>query len=398
MAVDIRLPRLGWSMEKGSLAAWHKKDGEHVSSGEILFSVEGDKAVQEIESLDEGILKIPPDSPEPGQEVPVGTLLGYLVEESELADFTFPAAGAAPAEAPAPAAAPAPAGAPEAPAAKAPAKAAAPAVPAQPEPAPAPAGRQAVSPYARKLAGEMGVDLKGLKGSGTSGRVAARDVQAAAEARPAPLVRAWATGAAAPAGALGVTLSTEADAAELQRLQADLAKVLAARKQSSPTLRDLALRAALVALAEQPEVAARMADGAAWVPERVDVLVETVSDEEPLQALVRDAANKGPMMLAAEVAAAQPLGEGDEPSLTVWVLGADDVEVSLPPMGAGGSPTLGLGGIVVKPAVVGDTVAPRPRMTLTLTFDRRALAGASAAKYLKTVRALIEEPYLWLAI
>ncbi|MHB0856302.1 MAG: 2-oxo acid dehydrogenase subunit E2 [Anaerolineae bacterium] len=390
MVVEIRLPRLGWNMEKGSLAAWHKKDGERVSSGETLFSVEGDKAVQEIESLDEGILKISPDAPEPGQEVPVGTLLGYLVAEAELASFDF-----GPAEPVVPAAdasaEPARVAAPEE-AAVAPPQAEAPATP-------APGGRQAVSPYARKLAQELGVDLAGLRGSGTSGRVAARDVQAAAAAGPAPSVRerVRAQGVAAPAGAVAVTLTTEADAAELRRLQADLERVLTARKQLVPTLRDLALRAALAALAEQPEVAARLFGDALWVPERLDVLVETVDSDVALQAFVRDAASKGPQALAAEVAAAELPGEGDEPALTVWALGVEDVDVCLPPLGAGGGPTLALGSVVTRPTVVGDTVVPRPRMALSLTFDRRALAGGLAAKYLKTVRDLIEEPYLWLA-
>ena len=89
MPFEVVLPRLGWNMEVGQLGEWLKKDGERVEAGEILFTIEGDKATQEVEALDSGILRIPPDLPPPGKEVPVGTLLAYLVEPGELADFKF---------------------------------------------------------------------------------------------------------------------------------------------------------------------------------------------------------------------------------------------------------------------------------------------------------------------
>ena len=83
MPFEVVLPRLGWNMETGRLGEWLKRDGERVEAGELLFTVEGDKATQEVEALDSGILRIPPDAPPPGQEVPVGTLLGYLLAPGE---------------------------------------------------------------------------------------------------------------------------------------------------------------------------------------------------------------------------------------------------------------------------------------------------------------------------
>ena len=76
MPFEVVLPRLGWNMETGRLGEWLKRDGERVAAGELLFTVEGDKATQEIEALDSGILRIPPDAPPPGKEIPVGTVLG----------------------------------------------------------------------------------------------------------------------------------------------------------------------------------------------------------------------------------------------------------------------------------------------------------------------------------
>jgi pyruvate dehydrogenase E2 component (dihydrolipoamide acetyltransferase) len=76
MPIEIIVPRLGWSMEEGAFVAWLKKDGEQVRAGEPLFSIEGDKAVQEIESLDSGILRIAPDAPKPAKLFAWGTFSG----------------------------------------------------------------------------------------------------------------------------------------------------------------------------------------------------------------------------------------------------------------------------------------------------------------------------------
>ena len=83
MPFEVVMPRLGWNMEKGSLGSWLKQDGDRVEAGEILFTVEGDKATQEVEALESGILRIPEDSPSPGVEVPVGTLLAYILQPGE---------------------------------------------------------------------------------------------------------------------------------------------------------------------------------------------------------------------------------------------------------------------------------------------------------------------------
>src|SRR5262245_42274384 len=108
MAVEVVMPRLGWDMEEGSLVEWLKKDGETVQPGEIMCTIEGDKAVNEVESLDSGVLRIPPDSPPPGAKVPVGTVLAYLVGPGEAPPFELAparAASVAPVDGAAPAAA-----------------------------------------------------------------------------------------------------------------------------------------------------------------------------------------------------------------------------------------------------------------------------------------------------
>jgi pyruvate dehydrogenase E2 component (dihydrolipoamide acetyltransferase) len=80
VAVEVVMPRLGWTMETGSVAEWLKHDGDVVQAGDILFTVETDKVAQEVESMDSGILRMPPDSAPTGTTVPVGAVLAYLVQ------------------------------------------------------------------------------------------------------------------------------------------------------------------------------------------------------------------------------------------------------------------------------------------------------------------------------
>jgi pyruvate dehydrogenase E2 component (dihydrolipoamide acetyltransferase) len=177
MPFEVVMPRLGWNMETGRLGEWLKKEGEHVEAGELLFTVESDKAVQEVEALESGTLRIPADAPPPGEEVAVGTLLGYLLAEGEQPPFAAPAPAAG---------GPAPA-----------------------EPASLPAttegqaaeqrpgrrtGEPTISPRARRVARELNVTWSGLKGSGRTGRIVERDVRQAAGAqrfaeRISPLAR-----------------------------------------------------------------------------------------------------------------------------------------------------------------------------------------------------------------
>jgi pyruvate dehydrogenase E2 component (dihydrolipoamide acetyltransferase) len=318
MAYEVTIPRLGWSMEVGTLAEWHKEDGDRVEAGEILFTVEGDKALQEVEALESGILRIPPDSPPPGQELPVGTLLAYILEPGEEAPFEGTAASV-PTQAAASSLAGPELATPEL----------APPAPARVEPTPAPtAGRDkdglpAISPRARRVAEELGVDWTVLQGSGRTGRIVERDVRGAAEAgvpelpiKISPVARRLAEEAgldlaelaaarrgariqrqdveaaiadregvppmAPPTAAEGealpvtqirrviaqrmaesahttaaVTLTTEADATELVALREEIKTTLSPRDLAVPTYTDLMVKLTGVALKEHPMLNAR---------------------------------------------------------------------------------------------------------------------------------------------
>src|SRR5580693_6937725 len=90
MPVEIKVPRLGWSMEEGTFVEWLKRDGEFVEAGQPLFAIEGDKAIQDVEAIGSGILRISPRAPESGAPVRVGVTVAFLVTADEVDPFAGP--------------------------------------------------------------------------------------------------------------------------------------------------------------------------------------------------------------------------------------------------------------------------------------------------------------------
>lgn len=149
MAHEIRVPRLGWSMEVGTFLGWRKQDGERVAVGEPVFELEGEKAAQEIEALEAGVLRIAPDSPALGTEVSVGRLIGYLLEAGEPDPFAQD-----PQDSPAPDVADAVF-----------------------SDADAPSSSRPLSPAARRRARELGMQTTPRMGTGKRGRVTRQDIE-----------------------------------------------------------------------------------------------------------------------------------------------------------------------------------------------------------------------------
>lgn len=167
MPIEIIVPRLGWSMEEGAFVAWLKKDGELVKAGEALFSIEGDKAVQEIESIDSGILRIAGNGPKPGDAIRVGDLLGHLLTGNEATPQPVAVKPSGVATKPTPAAQPIAINPP--PTVQAPTQ------------LPSYATRvPAISPRAVRVAAELGVDWTTVTGTGRTGRIRERDIRTAA--------------------------------------------------------------------------------------------------------------------------------------------------------------------------------------------------------------------------
>jgi len=166
MPINILMPALSPTMEKGNLARWLKKEGDSIKSGDVLAEIETDKATMEVEAVDEGVLaKIV--VPAGTQDVKVNELIGVIAGEGEDAK-SVASAGASPAKAPAPA-----------PVAAAAAPASAPVAAAPAPVAKSANGRTPSSPLARRLAKEAGIDIAAIAGTGPHGRVVERDVKAA---------------------------------------------------------------------------------------------------------------------------------------------------------------------------------------------------------------------------
>ena len=197
MPINILMPALSPTMEKGNLARWLKKEGDKVKSGDVLAEIETDKATMEVEAIDEGVLaKIV--VAEGTQDVAVNQLIAIIASEGEDMKAVATSGGA-----------PARAEAVPAPAASAPVAAAAIPVPAAaPAAKPNGAGRIASSPLARRLAKEAGLDLSAISGTGPHGRIVERDVKAAQAGGGAKAPAAQGAKPSAPAMAKGMSDET----------------------------------------------------------------------------------------------------------------------------------------------------------------------------------------------
>ncbi len=398
MAEEIVMPRLGWTMTEGTLIAWLKEDGEVVEAGELLFTVESDKSVSEVETFSGGVLHIPPAAPQPGDAVAVGTVLGYLLEPGEEKPSgvaVVPETTAHPAR---------PSAVPDAPRA------------AEPQPVPASTALGPVpkiSPRARRLAAELGVDWRLLRGEGRTGRISVSDVQEAAQAadiascateiRPVSRVRktiAEHLGASARA-TVAVTLTTEADATELAGVRSGLRD---SQGPEAPTYDALLVKLTAMALGEHPLLNASWHEGGIRVHRAAHVGVAVNTDDGLLVPVIRDARAKGLQEIAADVrslstkARERRLMPDDMKggTFTITNLGAYGIDTFTPVINLPEAAILGIGRIAEKPAVYDGRVVPRARMALSLTFDHRVLDGAPAARFLDRVRTFVEQPHLWL--
>jgi pyruvate dehydrogenase E2 component (dihydrolipoamide acetyltransferase) len=405
MATKVTVPRLGWNMDEGVFVAWLKADGQRVRPGEMIYSLEGDKAIQEVESLDGGILRIPPDAPRPGERVIVGALLAYLVNEGERAPFEGQSPGAAPGVA---------AGRSHAPAKSGTARhSTAPSSPRGAQRVGGPA--KAISPRARRVAAELGIDWRALDGSGRAGRIRERDVRAAATQAPpgacgpkspgansVPLTAARRTIARrmleSARSTAPVTLTTKADATELvawrRKVQA------AAGGAIAPGYTEILIKLAAEALKEHPHLNARLEGEQMLLFDEINIGFAVDTPWGLVVPVIRDV---GQLNLAGVAAGSRELVERalarrllpqemEEGTFTVTNLGAYGVDAFTPIINHPQCAILGVGRIRREPAVAGEEIVAREMVTLSLTFDHRLVDGAPAARFLRTIAALVETP------
>jgi pyruvate dehydrogenase E2 component (dihydrolipoamide acetyltransferase) len=388
MAAAITVPRRGWSMDEGTFAGWLKRDGDRVRPGEPLFVLESDKAAEEIEALDAGTLRIPPDAPGRGATVRVGQVLAYLVAEGEAAPSSC---GGRPMPAPVPQGRAAQESAPPA--------------------AAGPRRKRAISPRARRAAAELGVDWSGLQGSGRNGRIRERDVRAATTGRPAGRLiphtnirrMIAARMVAGVTQAAPVTLTVRADAGNLVSLRQQF-KEAVATGEAVPGYTDLVLKLAAVALRQHPLLQAQWRDDGLFVPERIDIAVAVDTDAGLLAPVVRGVDTLTVRQIVAQsrdlIARARAgrlsADEMRDATFTVTNLGGLGIDAFTPILHLPQCAVLGLGRIAREPVVRDDRIVPSFVTTLSLTFDHRAVDGAPAARFLDTLRRCLEQPAPWL--
>ncbi len=443
-STQVTLPQLGESVTEGTISRWLKAVGDQVEADEPLVEVSTDKVDTEIPAPVSGVLLqilVAEDG-----VAPVGAVLG-VIGAADAAPV--PAAAPAPA-APAPAAAPAPT---PAPAASAPAPQAATPAPAAPAPtpaAPAPAPSRAsgpaevyVTPLVRKMAAEAGVELTEVTGTGVGGRIRKQDIQAAAEAKRAAAAAAAAPKPAAPS-APAAAAAPSADAAKrgttekMTRLRATIAKRMVESLQVSAQLTatvevDLTVISKLRAKVKD-DFRAREGVGLSYLPfiakattealkqfPKVNATIDTeagtitYADAEHLGIavdtekglLVPVVADAGTLSLAG---LAKKIGDlaartraskvtPDELSggtFTITNYGSAGTLFDTPIINQPQVAILGTGAIVKRPMVVedpalGEIIAVRDMMYLSMSYDHRLVDGADAARFLSFIKARLEE-------
>jgi len=439
MPIKVLMPALSPTMTEGKLAKWVVKEGDTVDSGDVMAEIETDKATMEVEAVDEGVIgKIL--VAEGTDNVAVNEVIALLLEDGEdesaldgadTSSDATPAAAPTEKEKPAAAAEEKSAPAEEAPAPKA-------------SPATASSGGDRIfaSPLARRIAGQEGLDLAKISGSGPKGRIVKRDVEEAIKSgsakagadAPAKTDKADAPAAApvAPAGIDAGMLELLPDYEEIpnsgmrktiaKRLTAaardiphfnvsadiEMDALLAMRKELNSregadykiSVNDFIIKAVAIALKRQPDCNVAYTDDAILKFDRVDMAMAVAIDGGLITPIIKDAGSKGLATISAE--AKELAGKAREGKLqpheyqggtfSISNLGMFGVKsfnsIINPPQGG----ILSVGGAEQRPVVKDGALAIASIMSLTLAVDHRCIDGGTAAGLMKELKGILEDP------
>jgi len=444
MAQEVQMPKLGQTMEEGTIERWLKKEGDTVTKGEPLFEVTTDKATLEVEAFVSGtLLKVLVNE---GDTVPVNEVIAFVGEKGEAIPETVaqkaPAAPKKEAAKAAPAAAGAPAG-----------KAAAPAMPAatrtvtpaeqikasprarklsEAEKVPlgiirgsGPEGRiieedveryiesirnLKIAPVAREIAYQQSVDLTQVKGKGADGRIMKEDVESAAKAPMAAAgameVRREELTAMRKVVGQRMTLSKTTVPHFYLTMDVDMSRAIAFRKElnaknnAKVSFNDLIIKACGESMKEMPRANAAFRDDHIELMSRADISLAVALDGGGLMVpVVRDVQNKDYLQIWRDTqeliqkARSKHLTPDDYEGgcMTISNLGMMDVDNFTPIINPGQSCILGIGKIQDRVVVRDGGIHIRPIMTVTLAVDHRVMDGAEGAKFLGGVKKALEE-------
>ena len=444
MATKVVMEALSPTMEEGRLVKWLKNEGDQIKNGETLAEVETDKAIMELVARGEGVLR--KRLLNENDAAPVGQLIAVIASPDENIDALVSGAGggaAAGTAASAPANASETAGAspvPRAPSqsqgeastppqqkvAGAPPSAPPPGRPAAP-PAPAPAasgngGRMRSSPLARRMASESGLDLQGVQGSGPGGRIIKRDIEAAVAAggarqqpaaarfvpagedyRDTPLTQIRKTIAKRLSESIGPIptfyLTAEFDMERVAEMRTAMA---AMGDEFKVSFNDIVLKAVATALVQHPEVNAHWLGDKIRYFNRVHVGMAVAIEDGLITPVIFDADRKRMSEISREArelakrARERKLKPEEYTGSTFSVsnlgmFGIDQFTAIINPPEVG---ILAIGALEEKPVVIDGEIRSRKRMRVTMSCDHRVVDGALGAKFLQTLRRLIENPLM----
>jgi pyruvate dehydrogenase E2 component (dihydrolipoamide acetyltransferase) len=429
MPTEILMPALSPTMEEGTLSKWHVKEGDTVSSGDILAEIETDKATMEFEAIDEGVIgKIM--IAEGTEGVKVNAVIAVLLEDGETAADIGTTSAAGPAAQPAAAAEAAPTGSPET-AAPAPA-------------APVKDGtRVFATPLARRIAADKGLDITSVAGSGPHGRIVKADIEnAQAGAVAAPVASAPVSAAAAPTGpSTDAVLKTYANRPHQEIKLDGMRKIIASRlteaKQTVPhfylrrdihldallefrsqlnkqleqrgiklSVNDLIIKACALALQQIPEANAVWAGDRTLQFEKSDVAVAVAIEGGLFTPVLQDAESKSLSALSAEMKdlaarardrklAPHEYNGGSFAISNLGMFGIDNFDAIINPPHAA---ILAVGAGTKKPIVGADgELTVGTVMSTTLSVDHRVIDGALGANLLNAIKGNLENPMMMLA-
>lgn len=419
-ATLVTMPKMSDTMQEGVIASWLKKEGDEISSGDILAEVETDKATMELEAYEDGTLLY--IGPKAGDAVPIDGVLAVIGEKG--ADYQallkqHEANKGGKKEQPAKddKAAQAAEKAPEATKVN--------------DATTADGGRIKASPLAKKLAEEKGYDLSKIKGSGDNGRIVKKDVE---EYKPtqetaAATGKTEAKGQAAPAIALPEVVGEESyEEVNVSQMRKTIAKRLAESKYSAPhfyltmeidmdkaiearksinelspvkvSFNDLVLKATAAALRQHPNVNVSYLGDKMRFNKHIHIGVAVAVDEGLLVPVVRFADNKSLSHIAAEV---KDLGQRarnkqlqpkdwEGSTFTISNLGMFGIEEFTAIINPPDACILAVGGIKQTPVVKNGQIVPGNVMKVTLSCDHRAVDGAVGSAFLQTLKGLLEDP------
>jgi pyruvate dehydrogenase E2 component (dihydrolipoamide acetyltransferase) len=398
MAISVVMPALELTQETGKLVSWRKKEGEAVTKGETLLEVETDKAVVEVEALADGFLA--GIKAQEGDVIPVGRTIAWIVEKGEAppADES-PTGGAA----------------------NATAKVATPQELKAASSGAEPAGAKArISPKARRLAGELNVDLDSVKGSGPGGEILASDIENAAQSKPQTTPPASSSTSTQPKletltaiGRLMAERTTqswttvphfflvrEVDATGLNAAREKLASSAAAGSTAKITHTDLLTALVARVLLKHPRMNASYTPAGIQLHSDINIAIAIAVNDGVIAAVIPNADKLGLPEIAAqrkELAERAKAGKSRTQDLTgatftisnLGMFEIDSFTAIIPPHQAG---ILAMGAISDRVVAVDGKPAVRSMMTITLSSDHRVVDGAHGARFLNDLVQAIADP------